>query len=280
VEVDWQVFGVDIDDKGDCWKRVGKVSGDRERAKVEKKAQNNQTSFVNENKYEVLEFDEPVSDEIPEKQTELTVYNFMKIKNENLKKPKTQMSKGKKADTPSISRGDSCKPPISLGKKKDLEIEFGPLEVNVVEGERPQKSTRKGKVTIDSGAEVSIWPSTHVSWKNVKPTDESERGIGFVAANGSRMKNYGGTQVKFEKDGKVRAMNFDVTDCKKPLASVAKIVDQGNKVVFDQGESYILNKQTGEKILLERERGTFVMLVEFEIDEKRDAEDTCFRRHA
>jgi len=57
-------------------------------------------------------------------------------------------------------------------------------------------------------------------------------------------------------------------------------VDQGNKVVFDQGESYILNKQTGEKILLERERGTFVMLVEFEIDEKRDAEDTCFRRHA
>ena len=152
--------------------------------------------------------------------------------------------------------------------------------MNVVEGERPQKSTRKGKVTIDSGAEVSIWPSTHVSWKNVKPRDESERGIGFVAANGSRMKNYGGTQVKFEKDGEVRAMNFEVTDCKKPLASVAKIVDQGNKVVFDQGESYILNKQTGEKILLERERGTFVMLVEFEIDEKRDAEDTCFRRHA
>ena len=125
--------------------------------------------------------------------------------------------------------------------------------------ERKNRVSRKGKVTIDSGAEASIWPATHVSWKNVKPTEESRKGIGFVAANGSRMQNYGGTQVKFEKDGKVKAMNFEVTDCKKPLASVARIVDQGNKVAFDEGESYILNKKTGEKIMLERERGTFVM---------------------
>jgi len=138
---------------------------------------------------------------------------------------------------------------------------------------------RKGKVTIDSGAEVSIWPAAHVAWENVKPTLDSERGIGFVAANGSRMENYGGTQVKFEKDGKVKAMNFEVTDCKKPLASVAKIIDRGNKVVFDQDESYIYNKATGEKIILERERGTFVMLVEFEIDELRD-DKSCFRRLA
>ena len=113
----------------------------------------------------------------------------------------------------------------------------------------------------------------------MKPTEESKKGIGFVAANGSRMMNYGGTQVKFEKDGKVKAMNFEVTDCKKPLASVARIVDQGNKVVFDEGESYILKKKTGEKIILQRERGTFVMAVEFEVDEERD-ETSCFRRHA
>ena len=153
------------------------------------------------------------------------------------------------------------------------------MEVNVVEGERKNRVLRKGKVTIDSGADVSIWPATHVSWKSVKPTEESRKGIGFVAANGSRMQNYGGTQVKFEKDGKVKAMNFEVTDCKKPLASVARIVDQGNKVVFDEGESYILNKKTGEKIMLERERGTFVMTVEFEVNEERD-EASCFRRHA
>ena len=82
--------------------------------------------------------------------------------------------------------------------------------------------------------------------------------------------------MKFEKDGKVKAMNFEVTDCKKPLASVAKIVDRGNRVVFDKDGSYIYNKETGEMIVLERERGTFVMTVEFEVDD----EDTCFRRLA
>jgi len=74
-------------------------------------------------------------------------------------------------------------------------------------------------------------------------------------------------------------MNFQVTDCKKPLASVAKIIERGNRVVFDEEESYILNKLTGEKIKLERERGTFVMVVEFEVDEAEES-NSCFRRHA
>jgi hypothetical protein len=40
-----------------------------------------------------------------------------------------------------------------------------------------------------------------------------------------------------------------------------------------------LNKATGEKIMLERERGTFVMVVEFEMDEDENTA-SCFRRHA
>ena len=78
------------------------------------------------------------------------------------------------------------------------------------------------------------------------------------------MENYGGTKIKFKNEGKVKAMNFSVTDCKKPLAAVSKIVDKGNRVVFDGEGSYIENKATGEKIVLERERGTYVMVVEFE----------------
>jgi hypothetical protein len=93
------------------------------------------------------------------------------------------------------------------------------------------------------------------------------------------MENYGGTQVKFEKDGKRKAMNFQVTDCKKPLASVAKIIEKGNRVVFDEDGSFIMNKATGEKIKLERERGTFVMVVEFEMDETEGSK-SGFRRHA
>jgi len=185
-------------------------------------------------------------------------------------------------DKPSISRAQGQHEELlkCLEKKRAQGVKEGPLEINVVEGEHGVKAKRKGKVTIDSGAEVSIWPASHVAWKNVKPTRESERGVGFVAANGARMNNYGGTQIMFKKDGKVKGMNFEVTDCKKPLASVAKIVDKGNRVVFDEDESYIYNKKTGEKIMLERERGTFVMLVEFEVDDKASDENSCFRRHA
>ena len=153
-----------------------------------------------------------------------------------------------------------------------------PKEINNVDNVSP-KVKKKGKVTVDSGAEASVWPASSVSWENVYETEDSAKGIGFVAANGSRMENYGGTQVKFEKDGKLKAMDFQVTDCKKPLASVAKIIDRGNRVVFDKDESYILNKATGEKIMLERERGTFVMVVEFEMD-KDENTTSCFRRHA
>ena len=93
------------------------------------------------------------------------------------------------------------------------------------------------------------------------------------------MENYGGTKVKFKSGGKTKAMNFSVTDCKKPLAAVSKIVDKGNRVVFDKDESFIENKTTGERIILERERGTYVMVIEFEADEKRDTE-SGFRRQA
>ena len=133
-------------------------------------------------------------------------------------------------------------------------------------------------MTVDSGAEDSVWPASHVCWEEVEETEESINGVGFVAANGTRMENYGKTKKKFKKDGKEKAMNFAVTDCKKPLASVSKIVDKGNRVVFDEEESFIENKKTGEKIMLERERGTYVMVVEFEVGTKKDG-NSCFCRH-
>ena len=143
--------------------------------------------------------------------------------------------------------------------------ETHPREINNVEN---GKIRRKGKVTIDSGAEDSVWPATHVDWNKVVATEESAKGIGFIAANGGRMKNYGGTKVEFVKDGRSKSMNFQVTDCKKPLASVSKIVDKGNRVVFDSDGSYIQNKVTGEMMKLERERGTYIMIVEYETSEE------------
>ncbi len=48
---------------------------------------------------------------------------------------------------------------------------------------------------------------------------------------------------------------------KKPLASVCRIVQKGNTVVFDELNSYILNKKTGEKTRIHQEHGTCVINV-------------------
>ena len=298
-------------DKQNDWKVID--SGRKVNGKTENMfgKQSNENKFQETNLFELLEFeDEPES---PEEKTKMSFGNMMKIKSEVKQSQKTKRNKHKFGEfecgtcmpnnptryCKERAQGPKKKisefPPEMVDDDDDDEewkvykraqvprfsrtyVEGRPKEINVV-GVSGEKKKRKGKVTVDSGAEASVWPASSVAWDNVFETEDSRKGIGFVAANGTRMENYGGTRVKFEKDGKTKMMNFQVTDCKKPLASVAKIIERGNRVVFDEEESYILNKLTGEKIKLERERGTFVMVVEFEVDEAEES-NSCFRRHA
>jgi hypothetical protein len=145
------------------------------------------------------------------------------------------------------------------------------LEINVLQGEK-----RKSKITIDSGAEESVWPIDQVAEGDLVETEASRNDIGFVAANGARMKNYGALKVDFENDGKAMQMNFHATTVKKPLAAVCRITDCGNKVCFGPRpeDNYILNVATQERILMKRERGTYVL----EIDVKDANKSSVFTR--
>ena len=204
------------------------------------------------NRFKVLEFKEL-------EKTEMNFGNMMKTI--RTKSSKTLMPIKQKNKDP---KDEVCHECIGVDFSRECEKPKWKEINNVDKG----MVRRKGKVTVDSGAEDSVWPATHVDWENVVETEESRKGIGFVTANGGRMNNYGGTKVEFVKDGKRKSMNFQVTDCKKPLASVSKIVDKGNRVVFDAEGSYIENKVTGEILKLERERGTYVMVVEYETSEE------------
>ena len=53
-------------------------------------------------------------------------------------------------------------------------------------------------------------------------------------------------------------MTMQVAEVTKPLGSVRAMVKAGNKVVFDDGDSYILNKATGVKTRMEDRNGAFV----------------------
>ena len=61
-------------------------------------------------------------------------------------------------------------------------------------------------------------------------------------------------------------IRFQVTDVRKPLASVRRIVENGNEVCFGPGEkdNYIINKASGDKLILRPNgRGSYLMDVSF-----------------
>ena len=156
------------------------------------------------------------------------------------------------------------------GKARDL----GGLEVVVPEksigrvgSTERLRSAGKGKVTIDSGAAESVMPRDMLEGERLVEGEAKKAGVRYVAANGMKMDNYGEKRVRFKKEGLngVNSMLFQVTDVGKPLASVAKILDKGNTVIFSRGQggSYVVNDKTGRRIPLVEEKGTFVMEVEY-----------------
>ena len=60
------------------------------------------------------------------------------------------------------------------------------------------------------------------------------------------------------------AIEFNVADVRKPLASAVKMVKARNRVILDEEGSYIQNKDTGECMEVRIEDETFVFDVEFE----------------
>ena len=91
------------------------------------------------------------------------------------------------------------------------------------------------------------------------------KGIKLMAANGQEMKVDGEKLVKFQTGDMQCGLNFLVTDVKKPLAAVSAIVDGGNVVVFGPGPwgSFIQNVTSGERIMMERKKGTYVIKVNY-----------------
>ena len=146
---------------------------------------------------------------------------------------------------------------IDVEKKDDC------ADIMILKGdwkEMPTESVNigawNGMITIDSGAGESVWPEKFIgNWDEV---EQDGKETGFIAANGEKMSDKGKKRAKFG-DPESRAIDFPVTNLIKPLASVFRIVQKGNKVVFTATGGFIENMTTGEQIALNIKNGTFVM---------------------
>ena len=99
-------------------------------------------------------------------------------------------------------------------------------------------------------------------------SDKAERKEMLLkTANGGEMTHYGQKELTFNHDGNadVVGLTFQVTDVKKPLLAVRRLVERGNKVVLpaNEGESYIQHIETQTTVPVRKKGGSFVIEAHF-----------------
>ena len=118
---------------------------------------------------------------------------------------------------------------------------------------------------IDSGAAVSVAPMTVGQAFPLIESEGSKKGQVFHTASGGAVANKGEKRIPVETtEGVPFALNFQVADITRPLASVAKICDAGhagagNSVVVHRDGGYILSLDTGHRTHFERVNGVYVL---------------------
>ena len=140
----------------------------------------------------------------------------------------------------------------------------------VATGNKGWRRIGHGEITIDSAAEESVCPR---DWCEEFGTKGPEKWLKFVNASGGAMGHYGERTAQFKVEGEnsaVMSLNFQVSDVQKPLAAVRRIAEKGNIVQFGpRGEdNFIVNIKGGEKVMMARKGGSYVIPAEMVMEEQ------------
>ena len=74
------------------------------------------------------------------------------------------------------------------------------------------------------------------------------------------MRGEGGWELKgMTEEGDEVTMEVQIADVKRVLGSVRKICQAGNRVVFEEGKSYIQNKRNGRKTPISEGRNGYTV---------------------
>ena len=93
------------------------------------------------------------------------------------------------------------------------------------------------------------------------PKQESEgskRGQTYLSASGDKLPNLGEKQFDMlTSEGNWAQATFQVAEVTRPLCSVSKICDKGNRVVFELGGGYVEHIATGNVTPIVEKGGMF-----------------------
>ena len=117
----------------------------------------------------------------------------------------------------------------------------------------------KVSVIVDSGAIDSVIPDSVALGFQKRDTAASRQGLKYRAANGTPIANEGEKTLQgYSNEGKPLGITMQVAKVTKPLGSVRAMLEANNMVVFDKGNSYIMDKNTWAKTKLEERNGAYV----------------------
>jgi len=111
---------------------------------------------------------------------------------------------------------------------------------------------------VDSGASETVMREEMLEEVETVEGRAFKRGVKYEVANGVRIDNLGEKRFTgVTTEGSQRNITAQICEVNKALLSVRKVVSAGNKVVFDD-VSYIEDKNTGERIMMEDQGGMYV----------------------
>ena len=112
-------------------------------------------------------------------------------------------------------------------------------------------------MTIDSGAEESVWPiSLLKKIPTLKIVGKKKR---FAAANGQDS-HHGRKEVKFGDTGDAKMLSFEVTDVPKPVVAVRRIIEKrtrytSGRKLHPECEKRQDSNEEERRVLRDRHRG-------------------------
>ena len=118
---------------------------------------------------------------------------------------------------------------------------------------------REIKVVMDSGAAECVAPRSMAPQFAIVDSPASGAGVYYTSANGGRLDNLGQQDLPIAFDTGVRAMTtWQIADVARPLMSVGKITELGNRVLSGSAGGVLLNLASGQVTPFSMEDGVYV----------------------
>jgi len=115
-------------------------------------------------------------------------------------------------------------------------------------------------MAVDSGATETVIGEHMLCGIETVEGEACKKGVQYEVASGTLIPNLGEKKfIAVGEGGEMRKMKAQVCEVNKALLSVKRVLQAGNRVVFEKSGSYIEDETSGERMYLHEEGGMYML---------------------